>query len=323
MKAYVNTAPGQMQWQDPPTPEPTAGQVRIRTAACGICATEMEMIAGWERTGFPSIPGHEWVGWVDAVGPGVDDALIGRFCVAENVLGDGGEIGFEHPGGYAQYLITEAKRVCQLPDDFPLDAATLIEPLAVAMRGYRRLGGDFGKPVLLFGDGPIGLLMLHILARRGIKNVVVVGGRPNRLELARALGAAQVLNYHAFDCELVDAIRSECGAGFPTVIEASGTPSAMDATLDLAAPGGKILVLGDYGSATAQFRWNRILHGEIVMIGSNASRDAWPDAVDLAIEEPDALKRLISKKLPIDRFDEGIRLTREDREIVKVVMIWD
>ena len=96
MKAIVNTAAGQVQWKDWPTPQPGPGQVRIRTAACGICATDLEMIAGWARTTFPCIPGHEWSGVVDAVGEGVDAKWLGQSCVAENVLADGGEVGFEH-----------------------------------------------------------------------------------------------------------------------------------------------------------------------------------------------------------------------------------
>ena len=68
MKAIVNTAPGQLEFQELPLPEPGAGQVRIRTGACAICATDLVMIAGWDRTGFPAIPGHEWAGTVDAAG---------------------------------------------------------------------------------------------------------------------------------------------------------------------------------------------------------------------------------------------------------------
>src|ERR1039458_955422 len=100
MNAIVNTGPGCLEWKVWPTPEPGPGQLRVRTAACGICATDLEMVAGWTRTGFPSIPGHEWAGVVDTVGRGVDGALAGKPCVAENVLTDGGEVGFEHPGGY-------------------------------------------------------------------------------------------------------------------------------------------------------------------------------------------------------------------------------
>ncbi len=74
MKAIVNTGPGRLEMRDLPTPSPAAGQVRIRTGAVGICATDLEMIGGWDRTGFPAIPGHEWSGTVDALGPGVDES---------------------------------------------------------------------------------------------------------------------------------------------------------------------------------------------------------------------------------------------------------
>ena len=76
------------------------------------------MISGWERTTFPAVPGHEWSGTVDAVGLGVNPSLVGKLCVAENVLSDGGEVGFEHFGAYTEYLLTEASRLHVLPDEF-------------------------------------------------------------------------------------------------------------------------------------------------------------------------------------------------------------
>lgn len=139
MKAIVNTGPGVLTWQDMAMPEPAEDQVLIRTGACGICATDIKMIAGWDRTGFPSIPGHEWSGTVADVGPDFDPSLKGCCCVAEDVLSDGKEVGFEYPGGYGQYFITEAKNVHILPPTFPFETAALIEPLAVAVHGTERL----------------------------------------------------------------------------------------------------------------------------------------------------------------------------------------
>ena len=75
MNAIVNIGPNQLAWQDRPNSDPGPGQVRIRTAACGICGTDLEMIRGWSRTTFPCVPGHEWSGTVDALGPGVPEAL--------------------------------------------------------------------------------------------------------------------------------------------------------------------------------------------------------------------------------------------------------
>ncbi len=323
MKAIVNTGPGQLELQEWPLPQPAAGQVRIRTAACGICATDLRMIAGWERTGFPAIPGHEWAGVVDAVGPGGDRTLVGCRCVAENVLSDGGEVGFEHPGGYGQYLLTEARHVYALPGGFPLSEAVLVEPLAVAVRAVRRLRLEDRRRVLAFGDGPTGLLILMLLLRAGAGEVVVVGGRAERLALARELGAARVLNYHDMAGDLATAVGKSCGGSFPNVVEASGSQVAIEAGLRLAGPGGHVLVVGEYADACASFRWNHLLLREIELIGSNASAGAWPEAVRLAVEGGLPLSRLVSHRLPVERFAEGIELVRSrGNGVIKVVLQW-
>ena len=252
MKAIVNTAAGRLEMQDLPLPEPGRGQVRVRTSACAICATDLDMIDGWERTGFPSIPGHEWAGVVDAVGPEADPDLLGRPCVAENVLADGGEVGFEHPGGYGEYFLTEAEKVCVLPEAFEAATATMIEPLAVCVRGVGRLGADASGPVLILGDGPVGLLMLMLLARQGLRPIVMVGGRQRRLALAKQVGAQAVLNYQDLGDELPAALARQAAGGFETVIEASGAPEAMSIALQLAKCCARMLILGDYGGGTGR-----------------------------------------------------------------------
>jgi len=308
-----------------PTPSPGPGEVRIRTAACAICATDLAMIAGWERTGFPSIPGHEWSGRVDAVGREVSEDLLGRLCVGENVLADGGEVGFEHPGGYAEFFVTLADRLHLLPADFPAVTAALIEPLAVGVRGLRRLGDDrLVPPVLVLGDGPIGLIMLLLLTQRETSRpVTLVGGRRARLELAREFGAAHVFDYRRMGHSLSQSLLHRAGAKFPTVVEASGAVSAARAAFDSAAKGGRILILGDYGTGRADFRWTDLLQREIELVGSNASAGAWPDAVRLALGGGLPLGRLVSHVLPAERFADGVRMLRAGQEdVVKVVLTW-
>jgi len=323
MKAIVNTAPGTLEMLDLPLPQPRLGQVRIRTAACAICATDLVMIAGWKRTPFGAIPGHEWAGVVDAVGPGADSSLIGRKCVAENVLPSGGEVGFEHPGGYAEFFLTDAANVRTLPSDFDLVTATLIEPLAVCVRGLSRLGPP-SSPLLLFGDGPIGLLTLMLLADRRVTELNVVGGRESRLKLASTLGARSTLNYHSSP-DLVSAVRAASGVpSFATLIEASGSSAAMQACVDLASNDACILVLGDYGAGRASFEWNALLHRELRLIGSNASAGAWDEAVSAATSGRLPLRTLVTHVLPASGFQEGIDLMRDRRpDVMKVVMTWD
>lgn len=315
MRAIVNTGPGVLEWLEAPMPEPGPGQVRARTLAVGICATDLQMIDGWERTSFPSIPGHEWSGEVDAVGEDVDGSLLGRWCVAENVLADGGEVGFEHPGGYGEYLITDAANLHALPDDFDPATAALIEPLAVCVRAMRRARLTDCTPTraLVIGDGPIGLMVTMLLAKAGTSDVTLVGGREARLALGRELGATAAANYH--EGENID-------GQYRLVVEASGSASGISTALQAAAPGGRLVVLGDYGSERAGFAWNDLLHRELEIVGSNASAEAWPEAVRLAVNEALPLERLISHRLPADQFAAALELIRTSPDAVKVVLEW-
>ncbi|MCX7012457.1 MAG: zinc-binding dehydrogenase [Candidatus Sumerlaeota bacterium] len=323
MKAIVNTAPGKVELLDWPTPQPGPGQVRIRTLACGVCATDLEMIAGATRIGFPAILGHEWSGRVDAVGEGVDRALLGRKCVAENVWSTGGEVGFEHPGGYGEFLVTEAAKVQVLPEGYSAAAAALIEPTAVCVRALRRARYAEERAALVIGDWPIGLILVMLLRGAGGGEVSLVGGRPKRLALARELGAAATLNYHEIEGDLGRAICDRLGRRFPLVFEASGSGKAMRASLDAAAPGGRILVLGDYGQARADVPWNHLLHNELELIGSNASAEAWPEAVRLAVEDRIPLDRLITHRFPAARGPEAVEVARTNRDAIKVAMEWE
>jgi 2-desacetyl-2-hydroxyethyl bacteriochlorophyllide A dehydrogenase len=322
MRALVNTAPGRLELRELPLPEPGASQVRIRTAACGICATDLQMIAGWERTGFPAIPGHEWAGVVDAVGAGVSEGLCGAPCVAENVLEDGGEVGFEHPGGYASFFLTRAANVQLLPPALPLPLAVLIEPLAVCVRALRRLRLEDRRAALVLGDGPIGLLLLRLLRRAGVERLALVGGRPARLRLAAEATGAETLNYHEAGPDLGAALRARWPEPFPNVLEASGSAAALECALHAAAKGGKVLVIGDYGAARAGFPWNHLLHRELELIGSNASAEAWPEAVRLATEEVPFLARLVTHRVPVAQYAAAFDTVRRDRDALKVVLLW-
>jgi threonine dehydrogenase-like Zn-dependent dehydrogenase len=323
MKAIMNTAPDQLMWLDYPLPEPGAGQVRIRTAAVGICATDLEMIAGWTRTTPPNIPGHEWAGYVDAVGVGVDPALVGQPCVAENVLADGGEVGFEHPGGYGEYFLTEAGNLHILPNDFPLTTGTLIEPLAVVTRALKRLRLAKGHPVLISGDGPIGLLSLMWLRHAGVEQIMMVGGRNGRLALAISLGAAETFNFIELGDDLLPALQRGVGGFVPCIVEASGSAQGVETALQLLGREGQLLLIGDYRAAKANFPWNRLIHGELAIMGSNASAGAWGEAVRLAVEEHLPLERLISHTFPAANFAEAFALVRSQHDnVVKVILNW-
>lgn len=324
MKAIVASAPGQVELQEWPMPGPGPGQVRIRTAACGVCQSDIKIVDGKERTRFPSIPGHEWSGRVDAVGAGVATSLVGRPCVGENQVGEGLEIGFELPGGYAQFFLTRADLLHILPENFPLDLATLIEPLAVCLHGLGRLRLDDRGRILIFGDGPTGLLLAMLLEHAGHEDIVLVGGRDSRLALAHDLEGVRTVNYHQIARNLAAGIRERTGNGFKHIVEASGSPIALDAGISLASSGGDILIVGDYGEATAHFPWNAILESELQIVGSSASAGAWPQAVELALANALPLERLITHRFAPRRFHDAIEATRNRAgDCIKAVLAWD
>ena len=322
MKAIVNTAPGKLKLLTHLLPQPGAGWVRIRTRAVGVCSTDLKMIAGWKRTSFPAVPGHEWCGTVDASGTGVNPALAGRLCVADNMI-PGGEVGFEHPGGFAEYFLTRAENLYPLPDRFPTHQAVLIEPLAVCLHALDRVKIEKESPVLIFGDGPIGLLLLTVLRQRGVKTIWLVGGQPNRLAAARELGAGEVIDYHEVSQQSFPGPGKINSQGFPTIIEASGAASALSRAFDLAPHRGRILVLGDYSNARADFLWDDLLHREIEIAGSNASAGAWLAAVRLALDGILPLEKFITHRFPYTQFSEAVEMTAKHKEqCIKVVLEW-
>lgn len=322
MKAILNTAPGKLEFADLPLPEPGEGQVRVRTAFCGVCATDLEMIAGCPRSKFPQVLGHEWSGFVDKCGPGADPALSGRPCVAENVLPQGGEVGFEWPGSYGECLLTEASNLHPLPDGFPLDVAALIEPLAVAVRGLNRLRLESRDAALVLGDGPLGLILLMLLKHAGVRSLALAGGRPRRLELAKELGADGVANYHDGNSAIISLVGRFAPKGFPNVIDASGSKSTTD-YFRLSSYGGKILLIGDYGNLHADFPLHEFLLHEFELIGSNASAKAWPEAVRLAAGGRLPLEKLISHRLPAQDFKKAIDAVKNDKAALKALLCWN
>ncbi|OHD73017.1 MAG: hypothetical protein A2177_13755 [Spirochaetes bacterium RBG_13_68_11] len=105
------------------------------------------------------------------------------------------------------------------------------------------------------------------------------------------------------------------------VFEASGSPTAMDACLDLVAPLGTIVIIGDHGSARASFVWDMVRFRQASIVGTDASAGAWPEALRLAPRLP--LSRLVSRRFPAAEYAAGMALAKaHDPSVVKVVLEW-
>ncbi len=223
MRAFVINRQGPAEYRfnsvaDVPVPEPGPGQVRVRVLACGVCRTDLHEVEGDIAPCLPVIPGHEIVGTVDCLGPGVTapapGARVGipwlrstcgqcRFCRSrrENLCEDILFNGFDADGGYAEYAVAPADFVYPLPDSLePASAAPL---LCAGVIGYRALRlalgprldiehssfGTAAPPRLgLYGFGASAHICLQIARHSGVEVAVFTRSEPHRSH-ALSLGA--------------------------------------------------------------------------------------------------------------------------------------
>jgi len=219
-----HTAPlseGPLAWREVATPEPGPGELRLKVVACGVCRSNLHMIEGdWLDGGLPAIspivPGHEVTGIVDAIGDGATGFEIGdrvgvqplwwtcetceyctsgreQLCLQRRITGEMVD------GGYAEYLISTAAHTYRVPAELDLvEAAPLFCPGITAYGAIEKLDLRPGSRVAVFGLGGVGHMAVQFARLRGAEVTAVARGR-DHLEVARSLGAAQVVDASAVD----------------------------------------------------------------------------------------------------------------------------
>ncbi|UCG33132.1 MAG: zinc-dependent alcohol dehydrogenase family protein [Phycisphaerales bacterium] len=194
---------------DVPVPEPGSGQIRVRVSVCGICLTdlhELEQDLPWKG---PVVPGHQVVGVVDALGPGVDRLSPGdrvglawlgrtcgkcRFCVTgrENLCEAAEFTGYDFPGGYAEYALGHQQFAYRLPGELnEIQTAPLLCAGIIGYRALRLSGAQSGLRLGLYGFGASAHIAIQI-ARHRSSEVYVFTRSQEHQKLAEQLGAAWV-----------------------------------------------------------------------------------------------------------------------------------
>src|SRR6202021_2454413 len=217
MRAWVLGDPDQLTLTTKPVPVPKRAEVLVRIDAVAICATDLEIIhhgpPAMIQGGLPYnknfTPGHEYMGTVAALGPGVDEYKIGQRVAVEIHAGCGqckrcrsgmytsctnygqnyGEHdkrhranGFTTNGGFAQYAVNHVNTLVRVPDNMSDEEAALAVTAGTSMYGFIELGGLLaGEKVVVIGPGPIGLLAVGVAKALGAAPVILVGTRENRL----------------------------------------------------------------------------------------------------------------------------------------------
>jgi alcohol dehydrogenase, propanol-preferring len=205
----ANGQPGRLALEDIPTPAPSAGEILVRVVVCGVCRTDLDVVDGrLAPARLPVVPGHQVVGRIAAVGPGVEGARVGQrigvawihsacgachWCMTdrENLCPDFVSTGCGHDGGYADMLTVPARFAHPIPDALSdLRAAPLLCAGAIGWRALRLAGLTDGEPLGLTGFGASAHLVLQLARRRYPTSPVYVFARqPAERQFALELGA--------------------------------------------------------------------------------------------------------------------------------------
>jgi len=312
MKALVLHAPQQLTVGEWPTPQCSAHDVLIRPIATGICAGDMQHYGGRNPyTKYPLIGGHEVCGEIVEVGSDVKQFKRGDRVVIEPVVGCGrcypcrhGKpnccanfclIGLHRPGGYAELCVAPEANIHAVPAGLDPVIASFAEPLTIGIHACRRGEVNAGEYCLVLGAGPIGLAILEIARLRGAR-VVVTDINEERLAVARELGAETL---PAGDKLLTSVLEQTGHDGADVVIEATGNPKVVESTIDLAAPGGRVVIVGLVKKGIGvTFPGLDFTRKEITLCGSRNSVNCFPEAISLLASGAVKYPR-VATKLPL------------------------
>lgn len=337
MRAVVYDRPEHFEIRELPVPAPAPGEVLLKVLVAGVCGTDAHLHLGEFGPTYPLTPGHEFVGEVVAVGDGADADLIGHRVVVDNCAACGSCVecrrarpafcenglaqGVNAPGGFAEYVVTDAGR-CFLVDDLEPEVAVLTEPVACVVHGLDMLALAPGSDVLLFGAGPTGLILTSLLARSGAGRLVVAAPTAAKLALAAGRGADETVQMDRSDPEAAHRrLRELAPAGFDVVIDATGALAVLGTTVDLVRTGGTIFV---YGMTAEAAQWPvppyEIFRRELTIKGSFAQQFAFDRAL-LALRngrvDPTGL---ITRRFGLDQYADALADVA-DSTVVKAVIV--
>ena len=272
-------------------PVAAAGQVVVDVARVGICGTDVEFFTGemaylhQGHARYPMRLGHEWAGTVAAVGPGVDQAWLGRHVTGDTMLGCGHcrlclggrqhvchdrfEIGIRGgwPGALAEQVLVPANALYALPDSVDAVAGALVEPGGNAWRAVQAAGAAPGARVLVYGPGTIGLLAGLLAAAEGLE-VHLAGRSQGSLAFARSLGIGPVWAA----AELPD-------LPYDAVLDCSHGAEIPAAALARVQPGGRIVLIGLSGAPSTIDTRDLVLK-DVTAVGILSASPGLADTID-------------------------------------------
>jgi 2-desacetyl-2-hydroxyethyl bacteriochlorophyllide A dehydrogenase len=327
MRAVVIDAPGSAAAvRDVPEPTPGPADVVVAVRGCGICGTDKHILTeGLPTAAYPLVPGHEPWGEVVAVGAATSLVAVGDVVAVDPSLHCGacpecrrgrgnlchrwGAIGGTRAGAWADLVVAPERNAYVLPEGYPLACASLIEPVACALRGLKRLSAEPGRSCLIVGGGTMGILLGILLEINGCEPVTVV-----EADAGRRAFTARATGLHVIGPDELGDLAADY------VIDATGVPAAIEAAFERVAPGGSFMVFG-VASPDARVSISPFLiyQREITVVGSMAILHTFQPAVEIVAAHAERFQPLLTHTFELSEFDTALA-TLSQSNAVKVTI---
>ena len=330
MRAVQLRGPGIVELVEIPVPSIGSGELLLEMRACGLCGSDLAKIFGDKQGDWPVPLGHEVVGVVKAVGDGVTRFVPGdRLAVAHHVpcgrcryCRHGNESMCPQfkttnidPGGFAELIRIPALQVeqaaFQVPDALPDEAGIFMEPLACALRAVKRSDVQAGDQIAVVGAGCMGLLVAQAVGLQGAR-AICLDLREERLELARTLGLKTTLNVGSSDTRTA-LLRLTGGEGIDGAILTAVNVPVLEALFGAIRAGGRVNLFADAsGPQNMPIDLSAFWRQELSLIATYSTTPTeLGEAIQLLASGKVEILPLVSHRLDLTRFDEGVRLQRE------------
>ncbi|MPM07569.1 L-threonine 3-dehydrogenase [bioreactor metagenome] len=340
MDALVKTEPGKgLKLMRMPVPEPGLGEVLIRIHKTAICGTDVH-IYNWdpwsqENIKPPMIIGHEYVGEIVELGPGVKGLFVGERVSGEghivcghcrNCRAGNGQwckdtmgVGVNRDGAFAEYICIPAGNVIPINSQIDEDIVSFFDAFGNAT--HTALMFDvIGEDVLITGAGPIGMMATAICRKNGARSVVVTDVNDYRLDMCRKLGATETVNISREKLESVYGKR-HIVEGFDVGLEMSGSGAALNTMIEHMRNGGKIALLGIQQPGT-EINWNHVIFKGLTLQGIYGRRmyETWYKMMAM-VEGGLDLSPIITHRFHYRDFEKGFEAMNSGCS-GKVVLDW-
>jgi len=341
MKAATVVAPHTIKIIEAKVPVPDENEVLVQVKYAGICGTDLKIYDGtipYMKEGqlsFPAIPGHEWSGEVVGVGEKVKKVKIGdritgechigcgvcNFCLEgkSNLCPDRMRVGIiGKAGAFAEYLTIPEKGVHLLPSSMSFEEGALVEPLTIALYSLDKIEKIAGASVLVFGLGPIGLLVSQLARSMGATTIIGVDTNPERLRDGMIVGCDDVTSLTMEDLRnyIFDKTKGE---GVNVVIEAAGIPELLSLSIEMASLGGQISLLGLYHQ-NADIPTSQVITKDLRIYGNMASARVWDRAINLIATKRIKLDSITNHILPFEEIQEAMNLAYNKEKAAKITI---